>query len=187
MVPRSNCRGVIATHAVGAPMRSGTMARASAAMGALSSVSVAQHAALVCASSSGSQMRCAPENSRPGRSWREVVDADGVTARAHREGLRYGRRGDDGAVQAETERRAREVRPGVLRRTDLDLAEARVPGQRKAEAPRAENRVVPVERAPVDGRVGGNGEQCGDGHVRVRLFPTSEGAARGHTSRRSGE
>ena len=59
----SNCCGVVATLAVGEPTRSGVMARASAAIGALSSMSIARDAALECASSSGSQMMCAPKNS----------------------------------------------------------------------------------------------------------------------------
>ena len=99
------------------------------------------------------------------------LDAGSATTRAHREELRYGRRGDDDAVQTEAERRTREVRQSVLRWADLALAEARVPGQRKAEASRAETRVAQVERAPANVRAGGNGEQRGGDHVRVRLFP----------------
>ena len=64
----SNGYGATATHPVGEPTRSGASVRASVAMGAWSSVSTAQRAALVSASSRGSQMMCAPKN-YPARSF----------------------------------------------------------------------------------------------------------------------
>ena len=67
-----------------------------------------------------------------------------------------------------------EVRLGVPCSADLALAEASVPGRCEAEAPRPEERFVPVECASTDVRADGYAEQHVGDLVRVRLLPRGE-------------